>query len=76
MSLHLVEELESIKTNFGPELDTRLKELVPKFANVAHEPQGLPPHRGIFDHKIRLTAYPKRHGRNRLFVPEYEELKR
>ncbi len=40
------------------------------------EPQGLPPHRGIFDHKIRLTACLKRQRRNRLSVPEYEKLKR
>jgi hypothetical protein len=32
--------------------------------------------RGIFDHKIRLTAYPKRQRRNRLPFPEFEELKR
>jgi hypothetical protein len=68
--------LESIKTAFSLELDTQLKELVAQFPDVTKETQGLPPHRGIFDHKIRLTAYPKRQRRNRLFVPEYEELKR
>jgi hypothetical protein len=30
----------------------------------------------IFDNKIRLTAFPKRQRRNRLSVPEFEELKR
>ena len=30
--------------------------------------------RGIFDHIIRLTAYPKRQRRNRLSAPMYEEL--
>ena len=30
--------------------------------------------RGIFDHKTRLTAYPKGQRRNRLSVPEFEEL--
>ena len=34
VSLHFSEQLESIKTDFGPELDTRLKELVTEFADV------------------------------------------
>ena len=76
VSLDFSEELESIKTDFGPELDKQLKELVTEFADVTQEPQGIPPHRGIFDDTTRLTAYPKRQRRNRLFVPEYEELKR
>ena len=59
VSLHFYEESESIKTDFGLELDIQLKELVIEFLDVTQEPQGLPPHRGIFDHKIRLTAYPK-----------------
>ena len=75
MSLHFSEELESIKTDFGPVLDAQLKKIVTEFADVTQEPQGLPPHRGIFDHKFRLTVYPKRQRRNRLYVPEYEELK-
>ncbi len=58
VSLHFSEELESIKMDFGPEQDTQLKKLVTEFADVTQEPQGLPPHIGIFDHKIRLTAYP------------------
>ena len=76
VSLHLAEDLNCIKADFGSELNTRIKELRARFADISQEPQGLPPHRGIFDHKIRLTAYPKRQRRNRLFVPEYEELKR
>ncbi len=76
VSLHFFEELESIKTDFGLELDAQLKRLVTKFADVTQEPQGLPPHRGIFDHKICLTAYPKRQRRSRLSVPEYEKEKK
>jgi hypothetical protein len=77
VSLHFAEELESIKTDFGPELDTQLKKLVTEYVDVTKEPQGLPPHRGIFDHKIRLTAYPNRQRRNRLSSPDYyEKLKR
>jgi len=44
VSLHFAEELESIKTNFGPELDTQLKGLITEFADFTHEPQGLPLH--------------------------------
>jgi hypothetical protein len=71
LSLDFAEELESIETNFGPELDIQLKELVTKSVDVTQEPQGLPPHRGIFDHKIRLTAYSQRQRRNHLSVPKY-----
>ncbi len=77
VSLYFSEQLESIKIDFGPELDIQHKVLVTEFVDVTEEPQGLlPPHRGIFDHKIRLTGYPKRQRRNRLYVHEYEELKR
>ena len=41
--LHLTEELESIKTDFGPELDTQLRKLVTEFVDVTQVPQGLPP---------------------------------
>jgi hypothetical protein len=76
VSLHFAEEWESIKKDFYTEFDIQLKELVIEFVDVTQEPQGLPPHRGIFDYKIRLTAYPKRQRRNRLSVLDYEELKR
>ena len=68
MSLHFAKESESIRTGFGPELDTQLKELVTRFVDV---------HRvGTFDHKIRPAAYLKRQRRNHLFAFEYEKLKR
>jgi len=54
VSLHFAEEMGSIKTDFGPELDTQLKELGKKFADVTQEPRGLPPHKGIFDTKFVL----------------------
>ncbi len=60
VSLLFPEKMESIKSDFGPELDIQIEELVTEFAEVTEEPRGLPPHRGIFDHKIHLTAYPKR----------------
>ena len=62
--------------DFGLESNTQLRELVTEFVYVNQEPQGLPPQIGIFDNKIRLTAYPKRQRRNRLSIPEYDELKR
>ncbi len=34
VSLHFSEELESIKTDFGPELDTQLKKLITEFVDV------------------------------------------
>jgi hypothetical protein len=76
VSLYFNEELQLIKTDLGPELDIQLKELITEFADVAQEPQGLTQYQGAFDHKIRLTAYSKRQRRNRLSVPEFEELKR
>ena len=36
----------------------------------------LPPHREHLDHKLKFTGYPPRQRRNRLSVPEYEDLKR
>ena len=44
--------------------------------DVTEEPQGLPPHRGHLDHKLKLNGYPPRQRRNDISVPEYEELKR
>jgi hypothetical protein len=41
VSLNFSEELESIKSDFGPELDKQLKELVTEFADFTQEPQGL-----------------------------------
>ena len=76
VSLLFAKELQTIKTDFGSELNTKLKELITEFADVTQEAQELPPHRGIFDHTILLTAYPKRQRRNRLSLPEFEELKR
>ena len=39
VSLHFAEELLTIKTVFGSELDTKLKELITKFVDVTQEPQ-------------------------------------
>jgi len=47
-----------------------------EFADLTEEPQGLPPHRGRLDHKVKLTGYPPRQRRNILSVPEYEESRR
>ena len=68
--------MDIIKSDFGAEFDKQLKQLITEFADVTVEPEGLPPHRGMLDHKVKLTGYPPRQRRNRLNVPEYDELKR
>ncbi len=52
ISRHFAKELEFIITDFGSEMNAQLKELIAKFIDVSLEPQGLPPHRGIFDNRI------------------------
>ena len=52
------------------------KELITEFADVTEEPEGLSLHRGMLDPKNKLTGYPPRQRRNRLSMPEYDELKR
>ena len=50
ISLQFKEDLDTIKSDFGEELDKQLKELISEFADVTEEPEGLPPHRGMLDH--------------------------
>jgi hypothetical protein len=76
ISLNFGEELATVKSDFGERFDQQLKHLITEFADVTEEPQGLPPHRGHLDPKVKLTGYPPRERRNRLPMPEYEELKR
>ena len=73
ISLHFAEELAIVKSDFG---DQQRKHLITEFADVGEEPQGLPPHRGHLDHKVKFTGYPPRQRRNILSMFEYEELKR
>jgi hypothetical protein len=76
ISLHFVEDLASVKSDFGDQFDQQLKQLITEFADVTEEPQGLPPHRGHVNHQVKLTGYPPRQRRNILSVPNYEEVKR
>jgi hypothetical protein len=76
ISLQFAEDLATVKSDFGEQYDQQLKHLITEFADVTEEPKGLPPHRGHLDHKVKLTGYPPRQRRNRLSMPEYEELKR
>ena len=76
ISLQFKEDLETIKSNFGDQFDKHLKQLITEFFDVTEEPEGLPPHRGMLDHKVKLTSYPPRQRRNRLTAHEYDELKR
>ena len=64
-----MEELDTVKSDFGAAFDQQLRNLITEFADVTEDPQGLPPSRGDLDHKIRLTGCPKRQRRNRLSVP-------
>ena len=45
ISLHFVEDLASVTSDFGDQFDQQPKQLVTEFADVREEPQGLPPHR-------------------------------
>jgi hypothetical protein len=65
-----------MKNDIGEHFDKQLKQLIAEFADVTEEPEGLPPYRVMFDHKVKLSGYPPRQRRNRLTVPEYDELKR
>ena len=64
ISLQFKEDLDTIKSDFGAEFDKQLKELITEFADVTEEPEGLPPHRGMLDQKVKLTGYPPRQRRN------------
>ena len=76
ISLHFAEDLVSVKSDFGDQFDQQLKQSITEFVDVTEEPQGLSPHRGHLDHKVKLTGYPPRQRRNRLSVHGYKELKR
>ena len=58
ISLHFAEELANVKSDLGEQFDQQLKHLITEFAYVTEKPQGLPPHRGHLDHKVKLTGYP------------------
>ena len=58
ISLHFSEELATVKSDFGKDVDQRLKHLITEFADVTEDPHVLPPHRGHLDHKMQLTSYP------------------
>ena len=58
ISLHFAEDVASVKNDFGEHFDQQLKQLITKLTVVTEEPQGLSPHRGHLDHKMKLTDYP------------------
>ena len=76
VSLQLAEQIASVKTDFGSEYDDEIKSLIEEFEDITRDFKGLPPHRGKYDHKVKLTGTPRRQRRNRLSVPEFEELKK
>ena len=73
ISNNFAEDLASVKSDFKDQFDQQLKQLITEFEDVTEEPQGLSPHRGQLDHKVKFTGYPPRRRRNRLSIPEYEE---
>ena len=76
VSLQLAEQIASVKTGFGSEYDDEIKSLIEEFEDITQDFKGLPPHRGKYDHKVKLTGTQRRQRRNRLSVPEFEELKK
>jgi hypothetical protein len=75
-SLHFAEELAIVKIDFGEQLDQQLRHLMTEFADITEKPQGLLPHQGHLDRKVKLTCYPPRQRINRFSLPKFEELKR
>jgi hypothetical protein len=63
----------SIFLDFGELLDQQLKHIISEFADIMEKQQGLPPHRGYLDHKVKITGYPLRRRINKLSIPEYKE---
>jgi hypothetical protein len=55
--------LASVKSDLGEKFDQQLEQLITEFADVPEEPQGLPPHRGHLDHKVKLIGYSHRQQR-------------
>ena len=76
ISLHFKEELETIKNDFVKQFNKQIKELIANLADVIEEPEELPMHPGMLDPKVKLAGYLPRQRIKRLFVLEYEELKR
>jgi hypothetical protein len=70
------EDMETTKFDICEQFDRQLKELITEFAEATQESEGLPSHRDMLDHTIKLNCYPPRQRRKRLCVPECEELKR
>ena len=64
VSLQLAEQIASVKTDFGSEYDDEIKSLIEEFEDITQGFKGLPPHRGKYDHKVKLTGTPRRQRRN------------
>ncbi len=60
ISLRFVEDLVTVKSDFGEQFSQQLKYLIAEFADLTEESQGLTPHRGHLDDKVKLTGYPPR----------------
>ncbi len=60
ISLQMKKNVETIQIDFGGQFDKQLKDLITEFADVAEESEGLPTHRIMLDHKVKLIGYPPR----------------
>jgi len=50
--MELKEDLDAIKSDFCEQFDKQLKELITESGDITEEHEGLPPHRGMLDHKV------------------------
>ena len=76
VSMQLAEQIAKIETDFGPEYDAMVKSLIDEYEDITSDFKGLPPDRGKYNHKIKLTGTPRRQRRSRLSPPEFAELKK
>ena len=60
ISLHFAEDLVTIKSEFGEQFDSKIKQLITEFVDATEEPQRLPLHQGDLDYKVKLTGYQPR----------------
>ena len=58
------EHSASVRSDLGENIDQQLKQHITEFAVGKEEPQGLPPHRGHLDNKVKLNVYPHRQRTN------------
>jgi len=66
--LRFAENLTSVRSNLGEKFDQQLEQIITEFTGVTEKPQGLPPHRGRLDHKVKWTGYSQRQQRQLIYT--------